>query len=158
MPQSRAKTPRKSPKERAEDHGLSPDEVGSLDAQRVLAFLWTLAGRPDDLSEGERASFRRDRPLMIVLDNYSVHHSQMIQDALPQLEAADVYLVYLSSYSPELSDIEPIWKAVKYHEITCRSHSTLGELKRTVEAALKKKAEKLSTAYANSLHLLQQAT
>ncbi len=51
---------------------------------------------------------RRPRPCVIVLDNYSVHHSQLIQQARPLLAAADVYLVYLSSYSTELSEIEPI--------------------------------------------------
>ena len=144
LPQSQAKKPRKSLEDRAENHGLRVEEVGKLDADRVLAFLWRLAGRPADLSEGEQSAWRRERPLMIPLDNYSVHHSRTLQDAKPFLEAADVFLVYLSSYSPQLSDIEPIWKAVKFHEITHRSHSRLGDLKRTVEAALKRKAEKLS--------------
>lgn len=158
VPKSKAKQPRKSLEARATDHGLRPEEVGTLDAERVLSFLWTLAGRPADLSEGEQARWKRERPLMIPLDNYSVHHSQPIQDAKPLLEAADVYLVYLSSYSPELSEIEPIWRAVKYHEIPVRSQACLGDLKRDVETALRAKAQKLSASHSLSQHSLQQPT
>ena len=158
VPESRAKNPRKGLEDRAKDHGLKPEEVGKLDAERVLSFLWKLAGRPLDLSSTEQALWKRERPLMIPLDNYSVHHSQTIQEAQPSLEAADVYLVYLPSYSPELSDIEPIWKAVKYHEITRRSQSLLGNLKQTVEAALHAKAEKLSSSVSQSLQLLHRPT
>jgi transposase len=158
VPESRAKHPRKTLEDRAQDHGLKPEEVGKLDAERVLSFLWKLAGRPPGLPPTEQALWKRERPLMIPLDNYSVHHSQTIQDAQPLLEAADVYLVYLSSYSPELSDIEPIWKAVKYHEITHRSHSLLGNLKQTVEAALHAKAEKLFSSVSKSHQLLHRTT
>jgi len=158
LPKSKAKQPRKSPGARANDHGLRPEEVGALDADRVLSFLWKLAGRPADLAEGEQARWKRERPLMIPLDNYSVHHSRPIEDARPLLEAADVYLVYLSSYSPELSEIEPIWRAVKYHEIPVRSQSQAGDLMRAVEAALRTKADKLSAAHSLSAHLLQQPT
>jgi transposase len=161
IPKSKAKQPRKSPQARANDHGLRPEEVGKLDADRVISFLWTLAGRPPGLSEAQQQTWKRERPLMIPLDNldnYSVHHSQSVQDARPLLEAADVYLVYLSSYSPELSEIEPIWRAVKYHEIPVRSQALLGDLKREVEAALQTKAGKLSGDYSLSLLLLQQPT
>jgi len=158
LPKSKAKQPWKSLEERAKDHGLRPEEVGTLDADRVLSFLWRLAGRPDGLSDAQRRTWRRERPLMIPLDNYSVHHSQAVQDARPLLEAADVYLVYLSSYSPELSEIEPIWRAVKYHEIPVRSQALLGGLKREVETALRTKAKKLSAAHSLPQHPLQQPT
>jgi transposase len=70
------------------------------------------------------------------------------------LEGANVFLFYLPSYSPELSDIEPIWNAVKHHEIPVRSHQKVKDLKRAVDEALTKKAEKLlesRTGTANEL-------
>lgn len=72
--------------------------------------------------------WKRERPLYIVPDNYSVHVGQAVRDALPTLEAADVHLFYLPSYSPELSELEPIWNAVKHHEMSVRSYSQVKEL------------------------------
>lgn len=153
LPKSRAKQPRKTAAEVAQQHGLKPEAVGALDARRVLAFLWRVAGRPKEAP----AEWNRERPLVIVLDNYSVHKSQAIQEALQDLARADIYLFYLPAYTPELSDIEPIWKDVKHHEITKRSYETAGALKQAVEAALQRKAEKLRALHAKSELLLQQA-
>ena len=153
VPKSRAKKPRKSLSEMATQHGLSEQEIGTLDAERVLAFIWKASGRPVLNADG----WKRARPLVIALDNYSVHKSQVIRDALPALEAADIYLFYLPSYSPELSEIEPIWNDVKHHKMTRRSYSLLGNLKRATDDILQRKAEELLAAYAKSEPLLQQA-
>ncbi len=130
---------RKTPEQVASDYGLTLDEIGPIDAARLLAFFWHLAARP----AAAPSSWKRERPLMIVLDNYSVHKSQTIQDAVALLEAADVFLVYLPSYSPELSQIEPIWNDVKHHYLTTRSYEAVVDLKRATEAALARKAAHL---------------
>ena len=132
LPKSAAKKRRKTPQQIAKDHGLSPEEVGPIDSQRFLNFVWRVAGRPVVYLSG----WRRERPLVLVLDNYSVHSSQPVQQALPELAAADVFLFFLPSYSPELSEIEPIWNSVKHHEIPFRSYALAGDLKRAVEEAL----------------------
>jgi len=80
---------------------------------------------------------------MIVLDNYSVHKSQPVQEAQPALEAADVYLVYLPSYCPELSKIEPVWNDVKHHFMPTRSYEKVVDLKRATDDALERKAAQL---------------
>ena len=77
------------------------------------------------------------------MDNYSVHKSQSVREMQSLLEAADVYLVYLPSYSPELSKIEPIWNDVKQHYLTTRSYEQVDALKRATDEALKRKAESL---------------
>ena len=153
VPKSRAKKPRKSLAQIAAQHGLMVTEIGVLDAMGLLAFVWKVAGRPATLADG----WRRGRPLVIVLDNYSVHKSQHVQDALPALKAADVYLLYLPSYCPELSRIEPIWNAVKHHEMTRRSYDLLGNLKRAVDETLQRKADELLAAHPKSEPLLQRA-
>jgi transposase len=150
LPKSKAKKQRKTPEQIAATHGLSADEIGPIGSERFLAFVWRVAGRPDGACE----NWKRERPLYLVLDNYSVHTSQTVQDAVSVLEGANVFLFYLPSYSPELSDIEPIWNAVKHHEIPVRSHQKVKDLKRAVDAALTKKAEKLlesRTGTANEL-------
>ena len=141
LPESKAKKPRKTLLERAVQHGVTEAEVGTLDSAFFLGFVWKLAGKP----EGAFEAWRRERPLVIVLDNYSVHTSQEVKDALPTLKAANIELFHLPSYSPELSKMEPIWEDVKYHELTRRSFEQLGELKREVDNALKRKAKKLSS-------------
>jgi len=83
----------------------------------------------------------------VVVDNYSVHKEARVQAELPALHAADVYLLYLPAYSPELSQIEPVWKDLKYHQLTCRSCEWLGELKTEAERALTRKALELRIAH-----------
>ena len=139
LPKTTAKKQRKTPEEMAAVHGVEPEVVGPIDSERFLSFVWGLAGRPCVAL----LDWRRVRPLVIVLDNYSVHKSQVVKAALPSLEAANVFLFYLPAYSPELSKIEPIWRSVKGHGMPYRSQTVLGQMKQTVDAALLDKAQQL---------------
>jgi hypothetical protein len=153
LPKSRAKKQRKSPEAVAAAHGLTLGEVGPIDAERFLRFVWRVAGRPEVCAQ----DWRREIPVVIVLDNYSVHHSDAVAEALPMLEAANVFFFYLPAYSPQLSKIEPIWNATKHHEIPVRSHSQVKDLKSAVDAALTRKAEALSAAKQETTHELRAA-
>lgn len=44
-----------------------PEDVGKIDSEVFLAFVWQLGGRPTDAPP----DWKRERPL--VVDNYSVH-------------------------------------------------------------------------------------
>ena len=105
---------------------------GRFDAAALVAFLERLAqaGAPG-------------RPCVVVLDNYSVHHSQAVKDALPGLAERGVRLWYLPPYSPELNPIEALWKQAKYQDLPERSHPTDVALQAAVEAALAHRARKL---------------
>ncbi len=149
LPRSRAKKQRKPPEEIAAAHGLTVDEVGPIDAARLLAFVWQIAGRPLVAP----TTWQRERPLMIVLDNYAVHKSQAVTDVRPQLEDANVHLVYLPVYCPELSGIEPVWNDVKQHQLPIRSFDQVVDLKRAVDDALARKAQQLHQAHAKSTNL-----
>ena len=122
--------------------GLGPSELGALNAEFVIAFIWHIAGRPEDAPE----DWRRDKPLVIVLDNYSVHVGKRFQQERPKWRAADIDLFFLPSYSPELSGIEPIWRDVKQHRMRRLSRDKLLDLKRDVDAALAEKASSLKSA------------
>lgn len=139
LPKTTAKVQLKTPAEIAAAHGIEPEVVGPIDSERFLSFVWHVAGRPPVALVG----WRRARPLVIVLDNYSVHKSQAVKAALPVLEAANVFLFYLPAYSPELSEIEPIWKSVKGHGMPYRSQRVLGHMKQAVDEALANKAQQL---------------
>jgi len=147
VPQSKAKAPRKTPQERAETHGVEAGAVGTIDAECFLSFVWTLAGRP----QGAGAEWKRERPLVIVLDNYSIHKCERVEEEKPRWARADIHFFYLPSYTPEMSAIEPVWQDVKHHELTKRSHEKLGDLQHDVGSALQSKANKLQ-----ALHLSHQ--
>lgn len=129
----------------AAEHGLQEEDLGTIDSEVFLAFVWSLAGRPADVGAW---CWRRERPLMVVVDNYSVHTSARVRWERRALEAADVYLVYLPAYSPNLSRIEPHWKVTKYYDLRRRSYPSLGDLKQAVETALAKRAIELRSAAA----------
>jgi hypothetical protein len=153
LPKSRARKPRTTPEERAAAHGLRADEVGPIDAERLVAFLWHLAGRPAEAPP----TWRRARPLVIALDNYSVHTSQTVVAAQPALAAANVELVYLARYCPEQSGIEPIWHDVKAHQLPIRSYEQVADLKHAVDDALARKAEQLQLAHAKPTNIHRRA-
>jgi hypothetical protein len=136
LPKSRARKRRKTPEEIAAAYGLSVQEVGPIDAARFLAFVWQSAGRPPDAP----ADWKRERMLVIALDNYSVHKGQVVEEAIPALEAANIFFFYLPSDCPEMSGIEPVWKDVKEHQMPTRSFEQVAQLKRAVNEALARKA------------------
>lgn len=77
---------------------------------------------------------------MVVLDNYAVHRSKLVQAVQPALAAAAVHCYYLPPYSPELNDIEPRWRHVTYEELPIRSHTTAAALTDAVDRALDARA------------------
>jgi hypothetical protein len=141
LPKSQAKQPRPVA-EQAAKHGLTEEEVGRIDSEVYLAFLWTVAGRPADGPE----DWRRERPLWYVVDNYSVHKSGRVQEEEPRLAAAGIHLFYLPAYSPELSRMEPVWQDIKYQGLPKRSYERLDGLKQAVDTALARKAVGLRAA------------
>jgi transposase len=153
LPENRSKKRRVSLEEQAAAHGLAVEEVGPIDSERFLRFVWKLAGRPDLYTE----DWRRERELVIWVDNYSVHKSERVRQELPVLQRAGITICHLPSYSPELSKIEPIWQDVKYHEMTDRSHTEVKALKRATEKALTKKATDLLAARSETEYLLPRA-
>jgi DDE superfamily endonuclease len=153
VPKSRARTPRTTPEERAAAHGLTVAEVGPIDAERLVAFLWPVAGRPAEAA----SDWRRARPLVIALDNDAVHTSQTVHAAQPHLAAANVALVYLARSCPEQSGIEPIWNDVKQHQIPMRSFDQVADLKHAVDDALAHKAQLLQHAQGKTTNLQRLA-
>ncbi len=102
---------------------------GRYDAAAHLALVRQTVAGPVG---GER----RARPCVIVLDNYSVHHSQTVKEATSSLAELGVHFCFLPAYSPELNPIEPLWKQVKYQDLPQRSYPTEVALQAAVEAAL----------------------
>jgi transposase len=72
-------------------------------------------------------------PRVVVLDNASLHTSKVVRGARRRLAAAGIYLYYLPPYSPELNEVEPVFRQVKYQEIPVRSHTSRAGLREAVE-------------------------
>lgn len=142
LPRNAAKKQRKTPEEQAAKHGLRVEQVGTIDGERFVRFVWRVAGRPAVYPAG----WQRQRPLVLVVDNYSVHTCERVQQELEAFAAAGITLFFLPSYSPELSGIEPIWHDVKHHRMTKRSYEILGDLFQAVDDELARKANDLLAA------------
>lgn len=117
-------------------------DEGKYDADAHLRFVHKVAGLPAVLPGG----WRRERPCVIALDNYSVHHSQLVKDKMPALEAVGVSFFFLPPYSPEMNAIEPHWRQTKYQDLPERSYKTAQSLKAAVDEALTKRAQRLKAA------------
>jgi hypothetical protein len=123
--------------------------TGKIDSAALLEFLWRdvaqLPAPPAELPAG----YRRERPCVVVLDNYSVHRSQSVKAVVPALEAAGVFLFYLPPYSPDLNAIESLWRHVKYEDLPIRSYTTATALQTAVDEALNKHATQLRHSTTN---------
>jgi hypothetical protein len=116
--------------------------LGKLDGTAFVQFVWQdIAQLPAVLPDG----YQRDRPCVVVVDNYSVHHGQAVREARSTLAAADVTFFYLPPYSPDLNaPIEALWRQVKYHELPQRSFTTAAALKAAVDDVLARRATALT--------------
>ena len=75
------------------------------------------------------------RPLVIVLDNASSHHSRVVRDALPGLAARGLRLFYLPTATPELNAIEHVFRAIKHTHLPERRYTSQEALHDAVSAA-----------------------
>jgi len=108
-------------------------DEGKYAAAAHLQFVERqVAGLPEDLPD----DYCRPRPCVIVVDNYAVHHAQLVKDRTNALNTAGVRFFFLPPYSPELNLIEPLWRQLKHQDIPHRSFLTIDELHAAVTAAL----------------------
>ena len=80
---------------------------------------------------------------VVVLDNASLQVSKAVKARRSELARSGVYLYHLPAYSPELNEIEPLFKQVKHHEIPVRSYKSKEELREAVERGFAAHGESL---------------
>ena len=107
-----------------------------VDSAAFLDFVWHDVGGMTTPLGQVPPGFQRERRCVIVLDNYSVHHSQAVTDYRPQLQAAGIEFFFLPPYSPDLNLIEGVWRHVKHEEMPVRSYATAQALQTAVDEAL----------------------
>jgi transposase len=74
-------------------------------------------------------------PRVVVLDNAGLHTGRVVRAARARLARRGIYLYFLPAYSPELNEIEPVFRQVKYQEMPRRSYTTRSGLREAVETA-----------------------
>jgi len=82
-------------------------------------------------------------PRVVVLDNAGLHTSRAVRAARPGLARLGIYLYYLPAYSPELNEIEGVFRQVKYQEMPRRSFTSKADLRVGVENGFKSYRRKL---------------
>jgi putative transposase len=102
---------------------------GSLRAHHLIAFLQELP--PASV------------PTVVVLDNGAIHRSRETRAALPDLWSRGVYLYFLPPYSPDLNDIEPVFRVVKHDDLPERRYATVPALLAAVHDAFTTYEEQL---------------
>jgi putative transposase len=73
------------------------------------------------------------KPLVVVLDNGSMHISWVVKEALPALRQQRIYFYYLPGYSPKLNDIEPVFGGIKAHDLPARSYADWESLEAAID-------------------------
>ncbi|MFJ4876975.1 transposase [Streptomyces sp. NPDC088745] len=127
--------------------GTEPDLVwertnGKIDAGALLAFvLARLAGLGGgaevlDLAADVMPVWERHRPCTVVLDNASTHTAKVFKGRRRQLAKIGVELFYLPPYSPELNDIELVWRQAKYTNYPQRTQTSTDAIGQAVDEVL----------------------
>ena len=77
---------------------------------------------------------RRQKPVVLVLDNGPIHTSKASRAALA--ERAWLTIEWLPKYAPELNDIERSWRDLKRHFLAHQTFSDPDHLDRTIHKAI----------------------
>ncbi|WP_406396382.1 transposase [Streptomyces sp. NBC_00887] len=119
---------------------------GKINAAVLLEFVCSrLAGLPGGAGALSLAAdgvgarlpvWRRPRPCTVVLDNASAHIDKVFKGRREQLAKIGVELFYLPPRSPELNDIEYVWRSAKYEDYPDRAHTSIEAIGTAVDRAL----------------------
>ncbi|GAB2992116.1 hypothetical protein GCM10023080_067400 [Streptomyces pseudoechinosporeus] len=85
----------------------------------------------------------------MVLDNASAHLDKEFKDRREQLAKIGVELFYLPPRSPELNDIERIWRSAKYEDHPHRAHTSNDAITTAVDQALTRRRTRIQGSAAN---------
>jgi transposase len=73
------------------------------------------------------------RPTVAILDNASIHVSDMMKAKIQDWEARGLSLYFLPTYSPQLNLIEIVWRFMKYKWISASAYESLSKLKQAIK-------------------------
>lgn len=103
---------------------------GTVTSEVVIACIDAFIRR---LREGDLPRL----PVVLVLDNASIHNSEEFLENLHRWAAQGVTLRFLPRYCPELNMIEILWRRIKYHWLPLDATQSWEKLCASVEYVLK---------------------
>ncbi|MEU7046762.1 transposase, partial [Streptomyces varsoviensis] len=125
-----------------------------VDAAVLLEFVCTrIAGLPGGVGALELAAdglgteaipvWERAQPCTVVLDNASVHTARAFKGRRKQLSKIGVELFYLPPRSPELNDIELVWRHAKYQDYPQRAQTSIEEIGQAIDRAMLRQCDRI---------------
>ena len=105
-------------------------ERGSLRSEQLLEWPPRLPRLPG-------------KPLVVVLDNGSIHVSRVVQAARAALRQQRIYLYYLPPYSPHLNLTEPVFGGIKAHDLPARAYPSWEALEDAIDAGFSHAEQRL---------------
>ncbi|GAA4053717.1 transposase [Streptomyces shaanxiensis] len=139
--------------------GTGPDLLwqrtsGKIDAGMLLEFVCVqLAGlgggaavlelAADGLGADVIPLWERRRPCTVVLDNASSHVARAFRGRRRQLAKIGVDLFYLPPRSPELNDIELVWRQAKYQDYPQRAQTSIDAIGEAVDRAMTRQRDRI---------------
>jgi putative transposase len=114
------------------------------------ALTWMLAPRHFDAIDLVHFLYELpapDVPTVVVLDNAGFHRGSDIRAHRPDLRARRIYLYYLPPYSPELNDIERLFRTIKHCELPERVYPTIEGLEAAVDIAFAHREQQFVTKH-----------
>ena len=97
---------------------------GNTTGQTIVDFIEVLA-----------ADANPECPTVVVLDRASVHTCSAVNQQRKRWQDLGLIIVHLPAYSPELNDMEPEWRHLKYQELPERHYQNKTDLRRAVGEA-----------------------
>jgi transposase len=80
------------------------EQANKKKLEEILEIAYT------ELLKPLESIFIEEMQLVVVLDNYPVHHGKTLKEACKYL---NIVLIHLPPYSPKLSPIEQVWRTIK---------------------------------------------
>jgi len=77
-----------------------------------------------------------NRPVVLVLDNASIHRCRLVREKRAQWKKRGLRLLFLPPYCPHLNRIERLWRQVKYVWLDPQAYQDFATLCRSVQAVL----------------------
>jgi transposase len=111
----------------------------SLDDRCIIAAV-------DDYIRRRTAT---SKPLFLVMDNASIHHTDEVKEAQERWKRKNVKVEFLPCYSPTLNRIEILWKFIKYQWLSIEAYSSFANLRSYLYAILNAIGTKYRISFEN---------